>query len=99
MAPIVMPAAQHLISYHLVTTGACWIVPRKGESVQLNAGDVIVIPGGIRMSSAPTQKCHAERRWVCAESSRQSSGHIGLSARGAGLKGSAWSVVSLAATY
>jgi AraC-like DNA-binding protein len=46
MAPIVMPAAQHLISYHLVTAGACWVVPRKGESVRLNTGDVIVFPQG-----------------------------------------------------
>ena len=25
--PIVMPAAQHLISYHLVTAHGCWAIP------------------------------------------------------------------------
>src|SRR5262245_7827550 len=25
LAPIIMPSAQHLISYHLVTEGDCWV--------------------------------------------------------------------------
>jgi AraC-like DNA-binding protein len=46
LAPIIMPAAEHLISYHLVTAGGCWAIPRQGEPVWLNVGDIIVFPGG-----------------------------------------------------
>jgi AraC-like DNA-binding protein len=46
LAPIIMPSAQHLISYHLVTAGPCWAVPQQGEPTRLEAGDVIVFPGG-----------------------------------------------------
>jgi AraC-like DNA-binding protein len=46
LGPIIMPAAQHLISYHLITAGTCWAIPRQGEPVRLEAGDVIVFPGG-----------------------------------------------------
>jgi AraC-like DNA-binding protein len=61
LLPRVMPAAQHLIPYHVVTSGACFgrIVDAQGQSVgepvRLAAGDVIVFPHGDRhvMSSAP----------------------------------------------
>jgi AraC-like DNA-binding protein len=43
---IIMPSAQHLISYHLVTAGDCWAIPQKGKPVHLKTGDVIVFPGG-----------------------------------------------------
>jgi AraC-like DNA-binding protein len=46
LAPIIMPSAQHLISYHLVTAGRCWAIPPQGEPVALTAGDVILFPGG-----------------------------------------------------
>jgi AraC-like DNA-binding protein len=50
-----MPSAQHLISYHLVTSGGCWAIPDGGEPVRLETGDVIVFPGGVPhvMSSDP----------------------------------------------
>ena len=46
LASVIMPTAQHLISYHLVTEGACWAIPAEGAPVRLNTGDVIVFPGG-----------------------------------------------------
>jgi AraC-like DNA-binding protein len=46
LAPIIMPSAQHLISYHLVTAGQCWAVPQQGAPARLEVGDVIVFPGG-----------------------------------------------------
>jgi AraC-like DNA-binding protein len=46
LAPIIMPSAQHLISYHLVTAGSCYVIPDGGEPVRLETGDVIVFPGG-----------------------------------------------------
>jgi AraC-like DNA-binding protein len=46
LAPIIMPSAQHLISYHLVTSGGWWAIPAGGAPVRLETGDVIVFPGG-----------------------------------------------------
>jgi AraC-like DNA-binding protein len=50
----VMPRAQHLISYHVVTTGCCWFAMPGAIPVALEAGDVVVIPHGdpYTMSSA-----------------------------------------------
>ncbi len=42
----VMPAAQHLISYHVITEGTCW-AGLVGESPQpMQAGDILVVPHG-----------------------------------------------------
>ncbi len=46
LIPLIMPDAQHLISYHLVTDGECYAVPKDGEPVKLQAGDIIVFPHG-----------------------------------------------------
>jgi AraC-like DNA-binding protein len=43
---IIMPSAQHLISFHLVTAGGCWAIPERSEPVRLEIGDVVVFPGG-----------------------------------------------------
>jgi AraC-like DNA-binding protein len=47
LAPLIMPSAQHLISYHLVTSGSWWAIPAGGAPVRLETGDVIVFPGGV----------------------------------------------------
>ena len=54
----VTPGAQHVIEYHVVTRGACWIslVGDVGfQPVRLNEGDIAVIPHGDAhvVSSAP----------------------------------------------
>ena len=46
LLPVIMPGAQHLISYHLVTEGECFAVPEGGAAIRLQAGDVIVFPHG-----------------------------------------------------
>ena len=55
LAPYIMPGAQHLIEYHVVTKGSCWAGLIGEPQVQLKAGDVIVFPQGDAhvMSSAP----------------------------------------------
>lgn len=55
LAPHIMPGAQHLIEYHVVTNGSCWGGIVGHPQVQLKAGDVIVFPQGDAhvMSSAP----------------------------------------------
>src|SRR5262245_21721872 len=46
LRPIIMPSAQHLISFHLVTAGGCWAIPEYGQPVRLEVGDVVVFPDG-----------------------------------------------------
>jgi AraC-like DNA-binding protein len=46
LAPIILPRAQHVISYHVVTRGACWGSLAGGAPVRLEAGDVLVLPHG-----------------------------------------------------
>jgi len=55
LSPRIMPAAEHLISYHIVTEGRCFGGLVGEEPVELVAGDVIVFPHGDAhvMSSGP----------------------------------------------
>jgi AraC-like DNA-binding protein len=46
LTPRIMPAAEHLISYHIVTAGQCCGGVLGEEQVELSAGDVIVFPHG-----------------------------------------------------
>jgi AraC-like DNA-binding protein len=54
-ASIVLPGAQHVVSYHIVRQGRCWAALRGQEPVRLEAGDVFVVPHGdaYMMASAP----------------------------------------------
>ena len=46
LTPRILPAAEHLISYHVLTGGSCFGGVVGEEPVQLVAGDVIVFPHG-----------------------------------------------------
>ena len=54
-APIVLPGAQHVVSYHIVRQGQCWAALEGEQPVRLEAGDVLVVPHGdaYGMGSAP----------------------------------------------
>lgn len=45
---VLMPHADHVIPYHLVTAGACYARLIDGEPVALQTGDVILFPAGDR---------------------------------------------------
>jgi AraC-like DNA-binding protein len=55
LSPRIMPGAEHLISYHIITEGRCYGGLVGEEPVELVAGDVIVFPHGDAhvMSSGP----------------------------------------------
>jgi AraC-like DNA-binding protein len=55
LAPHIMPGVEHVIEYHVVTSGKCWGGLLDEPAVELAAGDVIVFPQGDAhvMSSAP----------------------------------------------
>src|SRR5688500_4890682 len=40
------PGSDHLISYHLLIEGSCWLEVEGEQPLQLNAGDIIVLPHG-----------------------------------------------------
>jgi AraC-like DNA-binding protein len=44
--PVVLPAAQHLVSYHIVTQGGCWAGLREGPLERFETGEVLVVPHG-----------------------------------------------------
>ncbi|HWV52085.1 AraC family transcriptional regulator [Pseudorhodoplanes sp.] len=46
LIPLIMPDAQHLVSYHLITEGECYAVQKGHDPVKLQAGDMIVFPHG-----------------------------------------------------
>src|SRR5207248_9167680 len=46
LSPRIMPDAEHLISYHIVTGGRCYGGVIGDALVELAAGDVIVFPRG-----------------------------------------------------
>ena len=54
-ASILLPGAQHVVSYHIIRTGQCWAAVGEEPPVRLQAGDVFVVPHGdpYTMASAP----------------------------------------------
>jgi AraC-like DNA-binding protein len=46
LAPSIPAGGQNVISYHVVTRGACWAALADGEPVALETGDVLVFPRG-----------------------------------------------------
>src|SRR6266699_571566 len=54
--PKILPGADHLIAYHVVTAGRCFARLVGGEPIALEAGEVVVFTSGDPhiMSSSPT---------------------------------------------
>src|SRR5262249_39489099 len=48
IADVLMPEADHVVPYHLVTEGTCYARLLDGDPVELQAGDLILFPGGDR---------------------------------------------------
>ena len=55
LMPRLLPHAEHLISYHILTEGRCWAGVLGQEQVEMQPGDVVVFPHGDAhlMSSTP----------------------------------------------
>ncbi len=51
----IFPHAEHLISFHAIVGGSCWVTVPDEEPLQLHAGDIVMFPHGHThvMSSAP----------------------------------------------
>jgi AraC-like DNA-binding protein len=55
LGPVILPRAQHVVSYHVVIAGSCWCHMGDGPPVLIEPGEVIVVPhgDGYSLSSAP----------------------------------------------
>src|SRR3954453_18458735 len=63
IAPFIVAGVEHVIDYHLVTTGSCWGGLIDQPPLRLCAGDVIVFPQGDPhvMSSTPGMRGTPDR--------------------------------------
>ena len=46
LAPRIMPGSDHLIPYHILTEGRCFVGVLGEDQIEMAAGDVIVFPQG-----------------------------------------------------
>ena len=46
LAPVILPRAQHVVSYHVVSQGVCWCESPGHAALRLDTGDVLVVPHG-----------------------------------------------------
>ena len=60
LTPRVLPGAEHLISYHILTSGRCWGGLTGEPAVPLGPGDVIVFPHGDPHVMSSDPKLHSE---------------------------------------
>jgi AraC-like DNA-binding protein len=53
------PGSEHLISYHVIVSGNCWVCVSGEPPMQLISGDIIVLPHGDThvLASAPDLRC------------------------------------------
>jgi hypothetical protein len=78
LTPRIMPGAEHLISYHILTAGQCWGGLQGEPPIELEAGDVIVFPHGdaYAMVSVPGQRTSTLRMTAGRENVRLGTGPV-----------------------
>ena len=65
LAPAVLPHAQHIVSYHVVSQGVCWCESPGQPPLRLETGDVLVVPHGHAYQLAST--CGLRTGWSLDE--------------------------------
>ncbi|MFO1314959.1 MAG: AraC family transcriptional regulator [Burkholderiales bacterium] len=65
IAPAVMPGAEHMMQYHVVTSGDCWAGIVGQSPVRMGAGDIVLFAHGDAhvMSSAPGMRADPNVAW------------------------------------
>jgi AraC-like DNA-binding protein len=55
VAPLLMPGVEHVIEYHVVSEGSCWVALQGHDPMPLAAGDLVAFPRGSShvLSSTP----------------------------------------------
>lgn len=46
LVPVILPQAQHVVSYHVVSQGTCWCESPGHPPLRLETGDVLIVPHG-----------------------------------------------------
>ncbi len=67
IASAVMPDSEHVIEYHVVTSGSCWasVLGHPIDPVHFSAGDVVAFPQGDAhiMSSSPGMRGNSDEEF------------------------------------
>jgi AraC-like DNA-binding protein/mannose-6-phosphate isomerase-like protein (cupin superfamily) len=65
IAAAVMPGTEHVIEYHVVTAGDCWVAIVGEPPLKLARGDVVMLPQGDAhvVSSAPGMRADPKVSW------------------------------------
>ena len=73
LASVVMPGAEHLMEYHVVTSGDCWAGIVGEPPVHLGLGDVILFPHGDAhvLSSTAGLRANSKASWFQETTSDQ----------------------------
>lgn len=61
LAPVILPRARHIVSYHVVSDGVCWCESPGQPPLKLETGDVLVVPHGHAYQLAST--CGLRTGW------------------------------------
>jgi AraC-like DNA-binding protein len=87
IAPMLMRRGGHVIGYHAVVHGSCWAGIPGEPSVQLFAGDVVVLAHGDGqvMSSAPGMRGLIDFSWLPDTQGERLPLHLSYSGRGVAL--------------
>jgi AraC-like DNA-binding protein len=62
LVPVILPRAQHVVSYHVVRQGSCWCESPGHSPLRLETGDVLVVPHGHAYQLAST--CGLRTGWT-----------------------------------
>lgn len=60
LGPHLVPDAEHVIGYHVITSGSCWAGLAGEPRVRLEAGDIIVFPHGDSNILSSASTTHAD---------------------------------------
>jgi AraC-like DNA-binding protein len=86
LASILVPRPQQVISYHVITRGACWCGLLDAAPVRLETGDVVVFPrgDGYFMSLTPWTRVAPDFEETLAFLKEVTAGHLPFVAQGGG---------------
>ncbi|HVZ49701.1 MAG TPA: AraC family transcriptional regulator [Gemmatimonadaceae bacterium] len=61
LVPRVLPGSEHLIPYHILTSGACWAGVTGESQVRMQPGDAILFPQGDAHVLSSAEQCTTDR--------------------------------------
>jgi AraC-like DNA-binding protein len=58
LAPVILSRAEHVISFHAVVSGSCWLTLDDGEEARLRQGEIVVLPHGDGYALSTSRRDH-----------------------------------------